>query len=139
MNNRWYKKILIVLTILIINLSTISSISSKDISNSIDNTLKNNNNKIESQDVYEEIITFIYGACDEVVIKKDGIIRDVELYCWGTWGVELGIRSLVKPFKHIHKAGIFDIYASKFFGKIIPTDYDSYIIRGYAIGNIDWV
>lgn len=138
MKSSWYKKSLIVfIIILIIILSTVSSIPSKDISNSIENLLKDNN-KIESLEVYEEIITFIYGACNEVVINKEGIIRDVEFYCWGTWGVELGIRGWVKPFKHIHECGIFDIYAPKFFGRIIPTNSDSYIIRGYAIGNIEW-
>ena len=137
MNNRWYEKCLIVLVIFVITLSTISSISSKDISSSI-NKISEDDNKIESLDVYEEIITFIYGACDEVVIKKDGVVRDVEFYCWGTWGVELGIKGWVKPFKHIHMKGIFNIYASKFFGRIIPTTYDSYIIRGYAIGDIEW-
>lgn len=138
MKNSWYKKSLIVfIIILIVKISTISNISSKEIFSSIDNLLEDNK-KIEALDVYDEIITFIYGACDEVVINKEGIIRDVEFYCWGTWGVELGIRGWVKPFKHIHETGIFDIYASNFFGRIMPTDSDSYIIRGYAIGDIEW-
>ncbi|KYK27021.1 hypothetical protein AYK20_03205 [Thermoplasmatales archaeon SG8-52-1] len=137
MKNSWYKKSLIVLIILIIKISTVSSISPKNMSTSIDNLLIDND-KTESNEVYDEIITFIYGACDEVIINKEGVIKDVEFYCWGTWGVELGIRGWVKPFKHIHEIGIFDIYASKFIGKIVPTTYDSYIIRGYAIGNIEW-
>jgi hypothetical protein len=138
MKNKWYKKSLIVFVIIfLIIIFYIANVSSKDIVSSFDNILEDNK-KNYTLEAYEEIITFIYGACDEVVINKDGIIRDVEFYCWGTCGVELGIRGWVKPLKHIHEVGIFDLSASKFFGRIIPTDYDSYIIRGYAIGDIEW-
>ncbi|KYK20107.1 hypothetical protein AYK24_04285 [Thermoplasmatales archaeon SG8-52-4] len=138
MKNKLYKKNLIVfiITCLII-IFYVANVTSKYIISSVENIVEDNEN-IDTHEDYEEIITFIYGACDEVVINKDGIIRDVEFYCWGTFGVELGIRGWIKPFKHIHEVGIFDISASKFFGRIIPTDYDSYIIRGYAIGEIEW-
>jgi hypothetical protein len=137
MKNERYKKSIIAFFIMFIITSNFTNVTSKYLFSSTDNIVEDNK-KIDKLEVYEEIITFIYGACDEVIINKEGFIKDVELYCWGTWGVELGIRGWVKPFKHIHEIGIFDIYASKFIGKIIPTTYDSFIIRGYAIGDIEW-
>jgi hypothetical protein len=137
MKNSWFKIFLIFVIIMFINFCNVSSNSFKEECSPIYN-LKEDNENVKPMENYEEIITFIYGACDEVIINKDGIIKDVEFYCWGTCGVELGIRGWVKPFKHIHEIGMFDIYSSKFIGRIIPTDAASFIIRGYSIGDMEW-
>ena len=134
MVKRMFKKGLIVgIIILFISTSGLTSVSSKDISISIDK-ISEDSNEIESRDINIEIFTYINGRCDSASARKTGesIYRDVELWSGND---ELMIMGIGFPFL------IFIKYVSElsipcFIGDIY-TERTPHVVIGYAFGNIE--
>jgi len=129
------KKLLVVgIIVLFISMSVLTSVSSKDISISDDKILEDNN-KNEPLDTYKEIFTHIDGWCDSVKEKRIGyyIHFDVEI-C--SYDFEITIKGIRFPFNFFNEF-VYNIKVPFFIG-IIADERSPAVVKGFAIGNIEW-
>jgi len=130
------------IVLLLVGVSVLSSVSSKDISISDDKILKDNN-VIEQMDNNKEIITKISGYVGLDYCKSEGILlKKVEIWTMGNPYCYLEITGYKKPLFPLDdikfNANPTHIIAERFFGLILWSDNWYYTVRGFAIGNIDW-
>ena len=135
MQNKLLKKGLVVgIIVLFISMSSLTSVSSKDIYISKDKILEDNLD-IEPLDTNKEIYTRISGYCDNIGAKRIGIFVhfDVELRA-NIWGLTIsGIRFPFNPFKE----DVNGVNVPCFIG-IIYMDRYPYHVDGFTFGNIEW-
>jgi len=134
MVERWYKKGLVVgIIVLFVSLSSLTSVSSKDISISDDKILEDNN-EIEPLDMNIEIFTYISGRCDSASGRKTGesIYLDVKLW---SGNFEIRILGIGFPFIVFIKE-VTEVHIPCFIGEI-NMDRSPYYVNGIAFGNIE--
>ena len=136
------KSLVIWIIVLLVSLSGLTSVSSRDISISDDKRLKDNN-KIEQMDNNKEIITHISGEVGLDYCTSEGfLLKKVELWTMGNPYCYLEITGYKKPLFPLDdskfNANPTHIIAERFFGLILQSDNWYYTVSGFAIGNIDW-
>jgi len=135
MVERLYKKGLVVgIIVLLVSMSGLTSVSSKDISISDDKIVEDNNEN-EPLDINKEIFTYVKGYCSYInkVGMGKSIYYDVEMYA-DVWG--LTIMGIGFPFI-IFINNVHYLKLPCLIGSIYSERYP-YIIDGFAIGNIEW-
>ena len=154
MRNDCFKKALVVgIIVLFIGVSVLTSVSSKDISNSDVKMLEYDtksveNNEIETFDNYKEIITRINGYAELKWIKIRGSFHgryygEAEIIKGDNDGVNLlGIRLTNGCKKFFYESYRDYIYAPRFIGhsgiSMVPGHSWQRFTSGWAFGNIDW-
>ena len=144
MPNKLFKKGLVVgIIVLLVGVSVLSSVSSKDVSVSNDLILKDNS-EIEPLDDCEEIITRIYAEVwfDYIKTSGDGLIYSIELWEGGAREVYIKINGFKKPIYPFSQSYFNEkpthVIAPRFTGLILPGGTVYYIVIGVAFGNIEW-
>jgi hypothetical protein len=98
------------------------------------------NPEIKSLDVDNEFFTQINTLCTNVVVNKNGFIKDIE---FTTEKDPMYISGLLKPIIKEGELNTYQgnpqyIHAPFFIGKFQDIDEGNIVIAGFAFGDIDW-
>ena len=128
---------------ILVGVSVLSSVSSKDISSSMGRILEDNA-EIALWDNNKEIITHITGYVwfEDIIWSGNGLISQLELWDRGYEDTNIRIIGFKKPlyplYESYFKTNPSHIIASRFFGLSFPYEEFYVYIRGFAFGNIEW-
>jgi hypothetical protein len=129
---------------LLVGVSVLSSVSSKDISVSDEEMLEydielEDNNEIEPLDNYDEIVSYISGRAffDNY---PPTFCWDEHIICYDWVGEDIHIRAITRtPGHRFYTANASYLDAEHFYGLLTPwPNYWLYSITGIALGNIEW-